>query len=191
MLVKVINFFTSVPVSGLLPSPPPCTSSSSCSTSANSSTDSHSIANDIWWDILLYQTTNNKPSVYNSPFSTNPPVLLISLDGFRSEYFNRNLTPFLHSLGEWSNSWSIFIRHCVHACINFVCSWQWSESSVHEERVSNEYVPQSFQYSHGELICSVISLLHFRPIVYYMHPSVLVYAYICMCLNVAIQFCDR
>ena len=119
MLVKVINFFTSVPVSRLLPSPPPCTSSSSCSTSANSSTDSHSIANDIWWDILLYQTTNNKPSIYNSPFSANPPVLLISLDGFRSEYLNRNLTPFLHSLGEWSISWSIFIRYCVHVLISY------------------------------------------------------------------------
>ena len=194
MLVKVINFFTSVlAVPGLLPSPPSCTSTSSCS---NSSIDSHSIANDIWWDILLYQTTNSNPSIYNSPFSANPPVLLISLDGFRSEYLSRNLTPFLHSLGEWSNSWRnaihhaicVFTQHCVHALISYAAG-----SGVRAVYLRSEFPTNTFP-NHFSII-TVSSFAHnitssFRTYSL-LHP---VCASLCICVSECCymySFCDR
>ena len=80
--------------------------------------------------------------------SSSPPVLLISLDGFWSGYLKRNFTPFLNSLGKYN------IINIAYFLVYYLllCSCQWCEVRVHEERISHKDVPKPLQHSHSECV---------------------------------------
>ena len=80
--------------------------------------------------------------------SSSPPLLLISLDGFWSGYLKRNFTPFLNSLGKIIINIAYFQVYYL-----LLCSCQWCEVRVHEERISYEDIPKPLQHSHGECVC--------------------------------------